>query len=94
MIAHRFGRPMRACIMFCCRLQVICSIITLDRVQLKEKVINAAEVLTCILEIPRLSDFLNSLYKCDYGAGVDSHRVPCGRRHTTLHHVPVVRLQK
>eukprot|EP01050_Picozoa_sp_SAG11_P021093 SAG11_NODE_3685_length_2285_cov_1.626258_2_plen_65_part_00 len=57
------------------------SIITLSRVPLKEKVINAPEVLTVILEIPRLSDFLNSLYKCNYG---ERHVMPPQPVHHTF----------
>eukprot|EP00873_Tetraselmis_striata_P027388 jgi/Tetstr1/447652/TSEL_035010.t1 len=45
---------------------VLTSIITLDRVALKKKVVDAPEILTVIDQIPNLSDFLNSLYNCDY----------------------------
>lgn len=45
---------------------VVTSIVSLDRVSLKKKVIDAPEILSVILEIPHLSDFLNSLYNSDY----------------------------
>jgi len=45
---------------------VITSIVSLDRVSLKKKVIDAPEILSVILEVPHLSDFLNSLYNSDY----------------------------
>ncbi|KAF4348968.1 hypothetical protein CsatB_018205 [Cannabis sativa] len=45
---------------------VLTSIISLDRVSLKQKVVDAPEILTVIGKIPYLSDFLNSLYDCQY----------------------------
>jgi 26S proteasome regulatory subunit N7 len=45
---------------------VLTSIITLDRVSLKQKVVDAPEILTVIGKIPNLTDFLNSLYDCQY----------------------------
>ncbi|XP_047325801.1 26S proteasome non-ATPase regulatory subunit 6 homolog [Impatiens glandulifera] len=45
---------------------VVTSIITLDRVSLKQKVVDAPEILTVIGKIPFLSEFLNSLYECRY----------------------------
>ncbi|KAK8507041.1 hypothetical protein V6N13_069835 [Hibiscus sabdariffa] len=45
---------------------VLTSIISLDRVSLKQKVIDAPEILTVIGKIPNLSEFLNSLYDCRY----------------------------
>ncbi|KAM7480124.1 hypothetical protein LguiA_028337 [Lonicera macranthoides] len=45
---------------------VLTSIITLDRVSLKQKVVDAPEILTVIGKIPYLSEFLNSLYDCHY----------------------------
>lgn len=47
---------------------VLTSIITLDRVSLKQKVVDAPEILTVIGKIPYLSEFLNSLYECRYKA--------------------------
>ncbi|KAJ6888943.1 26S proteasome non-ATPase regulatory subunit 6 [Populus alba x Populus x berolinensis] len=41
---------------------VLTSIISLDRVSLKQKVVDAPEILTVIGKIPHLSEFLNSLY--------------------------------
>ncbi|GMH16743.1 hypothetical protein Nepgr_018584 [Nepenthes gracilis] len=45
---------------------VLTSIISLDRVSLKQKVVDAPEILTVIGKIPCLSEFLNSLYDCQY----------------------------
>ncbi len=45
---------------------VLTSIISLDRVSLKQKVVDAPEILTVIGKIPYLSDFLNALYGCQY----------------------------
>jgi len=45
---------------------VVVSLVSLDRVTLREKVIDAPEILTVILEIPDLSDLLNSLYNSNY----------------------------
>jgi 26S proteasome regulatory subunit N7 len=45
---------------------VITSIIALDRVSLKSKVVDAPEVLTSIAHIPALQQYLESLYACRY----------------------------
>ncbi|XP_021762024.1 26S proteasome non-ATPase regulatory subunit 6 homolog [Chenopodium quinoa] len=45
---------------------VLTSIISLDRVSLKQKVVDAPEILTVIGKVPHLSEFLNSLYDCQY----------------------------
>ncbi|KAM2438196.1 hypothetical protein ACFX1W_015215 [Malus domestica] len=45
---------------------VLTSIISLDRVSLKQKVVDAPEILTVIGKIPYLTEFLNSLYNCQY----------------------------
>ncbi|PPS14222.1 hypothetical protein GOBAR_AA06387 [Gossypium barbadense] len=45
---------------------VLTSIISLDRVSLKQKVVDAPEILTVIRKIPNLSEFLNALYDCQY----------------------------
>ncbi|KAH9608501.1 hypothetical protein KSS87_012357 [Heliosperma pusillum] len=45
---------------------VLTSIISLDRVSLKQKVVDAPEILTVIGKIPFLSEFMNSLYDCQY----------------------------
>ncbi|XP_011623095.1 26S proteasome non-ATPase regulatory subunit 6 [Amborella trichopoda] len=45
---------------------VLTSIISLDRVSLKQKVVDAPEILAVIGKIPYLSEFLNSLYGCQY----------------------------
>ncbi|KAJ7295423.1 hypothetical protein O6H91_Y189500 [Diphasiastrum complanatum] len=44
----------------------LASIISLDRVPLKQKVVDAPEILTVIGKIPHLFDFLNALYNCQY----------------------------
>lgn len=45
---------------------VLMSVVALDRVSLKKKVIDAPEILTVIDTIPALTDFLNSLHACNY----------------------------
>eukprot|EP00218_Dolichomastix_sp_CCMP3274_P007920 CAMPEP_0170142468 /NCGR_PEP_ID=MMETSP0033_2-20121228/7647_1 /TAXON_ID=195969 /ORGANISM="Dolichomastix tenuilepis, Strain CCMP3274" /LENGTH=415 /DNA_ID=CAMNT_0010378797 /DNA_START=56 /DNA_END=1304 /DNA_ORIENTATION=+ len=45
---------------------VITSIVALDRVTLKAKVVDAPEVLTVIDAIPNLTPMLNGLHECDY----------------------------
>ncbi|KAK1266222.1 26S proteasome non-ATPase regulatory subunit 6 [Acorus gramineus] len=45
---------------------VLTSIISLDRVSLKQKVVDAPEILAVIGKIPHLSDFMNCLYGCQY----------------------------
>ncbi|KAL4584823.1 hypothetical protein LXL04_009433 [Taraxacum kok-saghyz] len=58
---------------------VLASIISLDRVSLKQKVVDAPEILTVIGKIPFLSEFMNSLYECQYKsffsafAGITEH---------------------
>lgn len=46
---------------------IITAIVSLDRVSLKKKIIDAPEILTVIGEIPALEQLLNSLYNCKYG---------------------------
>jgi 26S proteasome regulatory subunit N7 len=46
---------------------VVTSLIALDRVTLRKKVVKAPEILSVIHEIPNLEPFLTSLYKCKYG---------------------------
>ncbi|MQL92354.1 hypothetical protein Taro_024976 [Colocasia esculenta] len=45
---------------------VLASVISLDRVSLKQKVVDAPEILAVIGKIPHLAEFLNSLYGCQY----------------------------
>jgi len=45
---------------------VLVSIVSVDRVTLKKKVIDAPEILAVIREIPGLSQFLNSLYNSNF----------------------------
>ncbi|XP_024387361.1 26S proteasome non-ATPase regulatory subunit 6 homolog [Physcomitrium patens] len=45
---------------------VLTSIISLDRVALRQKVVDAPEILSIIGKINHLSDFLNALYECRY----------------------------
>lgn len=47
---------------------VVMCVVSLDRVTLKQKVINAPEILAVIENIPHLSSLLNSLYNCNYSA--------------------------
>ncbi|XP_010507951.1 PREDICTED: 26S proteasome non-ATPase regulatory subunit 6 homolog [Camelina sativa] len=47
---------------------VLTSIVTLDRVSLKQMVVDAPEILTVLGKIPFLSEFLNSLIECQYKA--------------------------
>lgn len=42
------------------------NIITIDRVQLKNKVIDNSDVVACIRDIPHLQDFLESYYNGNY----------------------------
>jgi len=44
----------------------ITNIITVDRVTLKNRVIDNSDVISCIKEIPHLKEFLESLYNGDY----------------------------
>eukprot|EP00246_Nothoceros_aenigmaticus_P006612 TRINITY_DN19618_c0_g1_i1.p1 TRINITY_DN19618_c0_g1~~TRINITY_DN19618_c0_g1_i1.p1 ORF type:complete len:387 (+),score=69.05 TRINITY_DN19618_c0_g1_i1:72-1232(+) len=45
---------------------VLASIISLDRVSLKQQVVDAPEILAVINRISSLSEFLNALYSCQY----------------------------
>lgn len=45
---------------------VITALVSVDRPTLRDKVANAPEILTVILETPLLSSFLTSLVECDY----------------------------
>jgi 26S proteasome regulatory subunit N7 len=45
---------------------VLTSIISLDRVSLKQKVVDSPEILAVIGKVPHLSEFLNCLYNCQY----------------------------
>lgn len=45
---------------------VLTSVVSLSRVDLKQKVVDAPEILAVISSIPHLSDFLNALYACQY----------------------------
>lgn len=54
--------PYERCIFY----TVVTSIIALDRVALKEKVVDAPEVLAVIDAIPNLATYLNSLYFVNY----------------------------
>lgn len=45
---------------------VVLSVFALDRVTLKRRVLESPDVLSVILEVPHLSEYLNSLYDCDY----------------------------
>ena len=56
---------------------VVTSVITLDRVNLKKRVVDAPEILTVIDSIPNLTPFLNSLYGCQYGSFFKASHAPC-----------------
>eukprot|EP01156_Anaeramoeba_ignava_P021070 Anaeramoba_ignava/c18097_g1_i1.p1 GENE.c18097_g1_i1~~c18097_g1_i1.p1 ORF type:complete len:341 (-),score=118.44 c18097_g1_i1:189-1211(-) len=45
---------------------VLMNIITLQRVELKKKVIDSPEILSAIRDVPHLFELLNSLYNCSY----------------------------
>eukprot|EP00164_Ancoracysta_twista_P001684 GFYU01002208.1.p1 GENE.GFYU01002208.1~~GFYU01002208.1.p1 ORF type:complete len:396 (-),score=141.49 GFYU01002208.1:311-1468(-) len=45
---------------------IVSGILSLDRVTLKQKIIDAPEILTVLHEIPHMSKFINSLYNSDY----------------------------
>jgi len=50
----------------CIFYTVVTALVTLDRVSLKEKVVDAPEILTVIDNVPHLKNFLTALYECDY----------------------------
>lgn len=45
---------------------IIVSIISLERPELKKKIITSSDILAVIKDIPHASKFLNSLYNCQY----------------------------
>lgn len=55
---------------------VITSLVALDRVSIKSKVVDAPEILTVIHKVPNLEPLLNSLYGCKYSSFVRV-RSPC-----------------
>eukprot|EP00877_Chromochloris_zofingiensis_P004594 jgi/Chrzof1/14135/Cz08g26110.t1 len=50
----------------CITYAVITSLIALDRVTLKKKVVDSPEILSIIGQVPHLETLLNSLYLCKY----------------------------
>lgn len=52
----------------CIFYTVVTSIVSLNRMDLKAKVVDAPEVLTVIDALPHLGTFLNSLYDCKYSS--------------------------
>lgn len=52
----------------CILYTVIASIVSLCRMDLKAKVVDAPEVLTVIEALPHVGQFLNSLYECKYNS--------------------------
>lgn len=46
---------------------VLCSLISLERVDLREKVIKGAEILEVLHSVPNIQELLFSLYNCRYG---------------------------
>jgi 26S proteasome regulatory subunit N7 len=45
---------------------IITCTLSMDRVSLKHKIVDASEILAVIREMPHLSDFLHGLYDCQY----------------------------
>lgn len=45
---------------------VLCSMISLDRVDLREKVVKGAEILEVLHQCPEIQEYLFSLYNCQY----------------------------
>lgn len=45
---------------------IICCVLSMSRVDLKQKIVNAPEVLAVLNDIPHIGDFLNGLYECNY----------------------------
>ncbi|KAF1329676.1 26s proteasome non-atpase regulatory subunit 6, partial [Globisporangium splendens] len=45
---------------------VITCVLSMNRVDLKKKIVDSPEILAVVDEIPCLSDFLNGLYECNY----------------------------
>lgn len=74
---------------------VLSAMKALGRVALKTQVVDSPDVLSAILEIPALSDFLNSLYECRYkdffAALVEIDPVLRGDRFLAPHRVWFVR---
>eukprot|EP00803_Ostreobium_quekettii_P003800 evm.model.scf_2117.2 EVM.evm.TU.scf_2117.2 scf_2117:22280-26898(+) len=54
--------PFTSCIFYA----VVMAMVSLDRVSLKKRVVDAPEILTVIEDVPDLASFLNSLYRCKY----------------------------
>ena len=48
------------------RYTLVCSMVSLDRVTIRKRVIQSPEVLEVISEFPSFDLYVNSLYKCDY----------------------------
>lgn len=62
----------------CIFYAVLSAMVSLDRVSLKKRVIDAPEILTVIEKIPNLKSFLNSLYDCNYDQFFEvSHQKTC-----------------
>ena len=61
--------PFTTCIFYA----VVTAMVSLDRVSLKKRVVDAPEILTVIDKIPNLKPFLNSLYECNYGDFFKAH---------------------
>lgn len=54
--------PFTSCIFYA----VVMAMVSLDRVSLKKRVVDAPEILTVIEDVPDLASYLNSLYRCKY----------------------------
>lgn len=79
---------------------VVTSVITLDRVSLKKRVVDAPEILTVIDSIPHLTSYLNSLHGCQYGSFFKARFFYChasmfihaGQKHKACMHCIVLRV--
>ncbi|EDV28981.1 26S proteasome non-ATPase regulatory subunit 6 [Trichoplax sp. H2] len=69
---------------------VVASMISLERVDLKDKVVNGSEILEVLHELPKIKSFLNSLYYCNYDqffvALGDIEQIMKFDRYTYLHY--------
>ena len=53
---------------------VVVSVVALDRVTLRAKVVDAPEILTVIADIPHAAPLLNGLYECKYAQYMDAYQ--------------------
>lgn len=65
-VGSMFCRPELFPFSSCVFYAVVTSLVALDRVSLKKRVVDAPEILTVIEDVPNLAPLLNSLYMCSY----------------------------